>query len=83
MGLLDQLRETARSQHDAAGLPAWLVEDILALCAAPSLTEGRTELLGLLLRQVEEFDSYAGAGCFGDSVSAATIEGTLNRLRGH
>ncbi|MBJ6748593.1 GSU3529 family protein [Geomonas anaerohicana] len=81
MELLDKLAAAATSQHEA-GLPASLVEDILALCAVPVLAEGKADLLELLLQQVEDFDSYAGAGCFGDSVSAATIEGTVNRLRG-
>ncbi|QWV93317.1 hypothetical protein KP004_19465 [Geomonas oryzisoli] len=81
MDLSAQLAETARRQHDDAGLPAWLVEDILALCAAPGVCDVDEELIRRLLRQVEEFDSYAGVGCFGDSASAADIEATLTELR--
>ncbi|MBU5611801.1 GSU3529 family protein [Geomonas azotofigens] len=82
MELLEQLVATARRQHEEADLPAWLVEEIIALRAAPTPVQGRDDRLALLLRQVEDFDSYAGAGCFGDSVSAATIAATLDRIRG-
>ncbi|WP_224983961.1 GSU3529 family protein [Geomonas agri] len=82
MELLEQLVETAQRQHEEADLPDWIVEEIIALRAAPAPAHGRDDLLALLLLQLEDFDSYAGAGCFGDSVSAATIAATLDRIRG-
>ncbi|QXE90071.1 hypothetical protein KP001_16845 [Geomonas subterranea] len=81
MDFLDKLAETARRQHEEADLPEWLVEEIVALSASPVPGPAPTDLYRLLLQQVEDFDSYAGAGCFGDSVTAATIAATLDRLR--
>ncbi|QWV97349.1 hypothetical protein KP003_19460 [Geomonas nitrogeniifigens] len=81
MELLREIAETARRQHEEAGLPSWLVAQVDELASAPCAVKDPADL-ALLLRQLEEFDSYAGAGCFGDSVSAATIQATLHRLRG-
>jgi len=82
MGLLERLAEAAQRQHEEADLPEWLLADILEIAGAPECYLRREELIEMLLRQVEAFDSYAGAGCFGDSVSAASIEATLKELRG-
>ncbi|TGU74634.1 hypothetical protein E4633_04000 [Geomonas terrae] len=81
MELLDKLAETARRQHEEADLPASLLKEILEIASDPAL--GRDgKLVELLLEQIEAFDSYAGAGCFGDAVSATTIQATLDRMRG-
>ncbi|WP_136515268.1 GSU3529 family protein [Geomonas edaphica] len=81
MELLEKLAETARRQHEEADLPASLLKEILEIASHPA--SGRdVKLVELLLEQIEAFDSYAGAGCFGDSVSAATIQATLDRMRG-
>lgn len=82
MELLERLIETARRQHEEADLPGWIVEEITALRAASAPAHGRHDLFALLLLQLEDFDSYAGAGCFGGAVSAAAIAATLDRVRG-
>lgn len=82
MELLERLAEAAQRQHEEADLPEWLVAAILEITGAPECYLRKEELIEMLLHQVEAFDSYAGAGCFGDSVSAAGIEATLKALRG-
>lgn len=77
MDLFARLAQTAHRQHEEADLPAGLLEEILKIAGAPPVHAGKEELIELLIRQVEDFDSYAGAGCFGDSVSAGAIEATL------
>ncbi|WP_129125043.1 GSU3529 family protein [Geomonas oryzae] len=79
--MVERLAEAARRQHEEADLPASLLNEILEI--AKGQTPGcDVALIELLLEQVEAFDSYAGAGCFGDAVSAATIQATLDRVRG-
>lgn len=82
MNLLEKLAEAARRQSDEADLPSWLLADILEIAGNPSRHSGQDGLIEVLLHQVEDFDSYAGTGCFGSSVSAATIQATLKRISG-
>lgn len=81
MELMEKLAEAARRQHEEADLPISLLKEILEITGDPA-PNCSLELIELLLEQVEAFDSYAGAGCFGDAVSAATIQATLDRMRG-
>ncbi len=81
--MLEKIAEAARRQHEEADLPASLLEEILQISEGSGNVDCTIELPGLLLEQIEAFDSYAGAGCFGDAVSAAAIQATLSRLRGN
>lgn len=80
MTLLERLAETARRQYQENDLPEWLLAGILEITDRPEACSGHEERLRLLLQQVENFDGYAGVGCFGDTVSAAAIEATLKEL---
>lgn len=75
-----RLAQAAKRQHEEGDLPSRLLEEILEIACSPALHSGNTELVERLIRQVEDFDSYAGAGCFGDSVSAGTIEATVRLI---
>jgi len=75
-----RLVAAARRQSEEADLPYWLLADILRMAAAPERYCGKVDLIELLLSQVEDFDSYAGAGCFDSSVSAGTIQATLREI---
>lgn len=81
MELVEKLAEAALRQHEEGDLPVSLLKEILAVASDPS-PGCDVKLIELLLEQLEAFDSYAGAGCFGDAVSAATIQATLDRMRG-
>ncbi len=80
MELVEKLAEAAVRQHEEADLPVSLLKEILAVASDPP-SGCDVKLIELLLEQIEAFDSYAGAGCFGDAVSAATIQATLDRMR--
>ena len=82
MDLFAKLAAVAQRQNEEADLPSWLLADILEIAGTPERYAGKPGLIELLLRQVEEFDSYAGAGCFGNSVSAGTIQATLREIMG-
>lgn len=81
MELLERLAEAARRQYEENDLPEWLLAGILEIAGRPEEFGMKHEQIGLLLRQVESFDGYAGVGCFGDAVSAAGIEASLKALR--
>lgn len=76
------LSEVARRQHRDADLPEGLLAEILAIAAAPERHLEQVELVERLIREVEDFDSYAGVGCFGDSVSADSISATVRVITG-
>lgn len=80
MELFDTLAAAAKRQSGEADLPASLLADILEVAGSPGRHAAHPELIELLLEQVENFDSYAGAGCFGDAVSAGAIQATLRRI---
>lgn len=60
--------------------PAWLLKDMQAIIESPDRYSGNTELVSLLIRQAENYDPYAGAGCFDMSVGADAIAATLGRI---
>jgi len=80
MDLFRRLAAAATRQSEEADLPSSLLADIMEIAGAPERHAAHTELIELLIEQVENFDSYAGAGCFGDAVSAGTIQATLRRI---
>ena len=80
MDLFTRVVDAARRQSEEVDLPSWLLADILQIASDQERYAGRLDLIELLLRQIEGFDSYAGAGCFDDSVSAGTIQATLREI---
>lgn len=82
MDIFVALAETARRQHREADLPCGLLEQILSIADAPERHSEQVELVERLIREVEDFDSYAGVGCFGDSVSADSISATVRLITG-
>lgn len=80
MDLFNRLAAAATRQSDEADLPSFLLADILQIAGSPERYAGKSLLVELLISQVEEFDSYAGAGCFGGTVSAGTIKATVNEI---
>ena len=76
--LIERLLVTARNHED---LPGEIVDAVTALRDAPERLEGRDALLLTLLDQLNEYDPYAGVGCFGGGSSLEDIRQTLARLR--
>lgn len=72
----------AKRQSEEGDFPLWLLTDVLAIAGDARRFAGETDLVKLLVRQVAQFDTYAGAGCFDDSVSADTIATTIREIMG-
>jgi len=70
----------AERQSEEGDFPSWLLADIRRIASDPETYAGKVALIELLIRQVDDFDSYAGAGCFDTSVSAGTIQATLREI---
>jgi len=73
-----RLHAAIQQQQDE--LPEALTAELRAVVAAGS-TPDVAALVMELARQVEDYDPYAGAGCFGDACSVTTIAATLQRLK--
>lgn len=71
----------AAAIHQQTELPDQLAAELWEIVASADVYAGAIELVTELARQVEDYDPYAGVGCFGETCSAATIEGTLRRIR--
>ena len=80
MELFEELRATAVKQSEEAQFPLWLLTDVLEIANDPVSHAGQIHLVELLLTQIKDFDTYAGAGCFDSSVSAETIKGTIDQI---
>jgi hypothetical protein len=70
----------ARLQHEENDFPTYLLGEVEDLLVAGTLA-GRETLVEELTTQIENFDPYAGTGCFGESCSAATIAATLRKVK--
>lgn len=77
MELFDQLERAIRLQSEEGELPEFLVEPLLAIALHPETFRGEEPRVRQLLNQVENFDAYAGAGCFGDSYGPEDLLRTL------
>lgn len=73
-------RLAAAIQLQQDDLPEALAAELRFVAAAGSTPEVAA-LIMELARQVEDYDPYAGAGCFGDACSVTTIAATLQRLK--
>ncbi|MDD2365860.1 MAG: hypothetical protein PHN84_06815 [Desulfuromonadaceae bacterium] len=80
MDLFEELRATALRQHEEGELPKWLIKDIFTIADKPEQYFSKSPLVKLLANQIDNFDAYAGAGCFDVSVSAETIRATINKI---
>jgi len=80
MDLFKQLETTARQQNSDGELPDFLLEPLLAVAHSAEKFQDHLKTVELLLRQVENFDAYAGAGCFSDSYGPQDILRTLMQL---
>lgn len=77
----ERLLRIALLQHEANDFPAHLLCEVEGVFADAGALTGREALVEKLATQIENFDPYAGTGCFDDSCSAAAIAMTLKRLR--
>ena len=80
MTLFDDLKQAALLQHEQGDFPSWLLVDVLDVANNPDRYEGKEHLVEMLLRQVREYDPYAGSGCFDTSSGAEDIRRMLRQL---
>lgn len=80
MDLFEELRAAAIKRNEEGDFPDWLLAGVLEVANSPDLHGDQHELVELLLAQVREYDTYAGAGCFDASVTADTIARTLRLI---
>ncbi|MBJ6725797.1 hypothetical protein JFN93_13840 [Geomonas sp. Red875] len=81
-GVFSRLRDAALEQSLTGEFPSWLLADILAVADDPQRHAAQTDLVERLIAEIADYDPYAGAGCFGTSVSAAQIQATLREIVG-
>ncbi|MBV5340351.1 MAG: hypothetical protein J0665_12500 [Deltaproteobacteria bacterium] len=79
MSLIDELRCIATAQSLDAELPDALLSKILELSEDPAMM-GKESLVKTLITQLNNFDLYAGTGCFSDSCGVKEISDTLKLL---
>ncbi|GFO56483.1 hypothetical protein GMSM_34900 [Geomonas sp. Red276] len=79
--LFDELRAVALQQSEQGDFPSWLLPDVLAIADGREVYGDQTALIAELIAQIKDYDPYAGAGCFGESVGAGTIETTVRKIR--
>jgi len=80
MDLFEKLRAVALQQDLSGEFPTWLLAEVLMIADQPELHEGKVHLVEMLISQINDFDPYAGAGCFDTSVGAETIQATIRRI---
>jgi predicted DNA-binding protein (UPF0251 family) len=78
--IIDELKTVVSRLHEDGEFPVWLLKDMQAIAESPNRYSGSPELVALLVRQAENYDPYAGAGCFDTSVSADAIAATLKKI---
>ena len=78
--VFDGLKTAVSRLHEDGEFPVWLLKDMQAIAESPDRYSGSAELVALLVRQAENYDPYAGAGCFDMSVGADAIAATLKKI---
>ncbi len=76
--LISRVLIAARS-HDE--LPETVTAEIVGLALLPERLAGKGDLLQRLLDQLNDYDPYAGVGCFGNGTTLEEIRLTVARLK--
>lgn len=81
MKVFEELRSTAFRQSEENDFPLGLLTEILEIADNSDLYAHQCGMLELLLTQLQDFDPFAGVGCFDTSTSADTIRRTVNLIK--
>lgn len=81
MDTIRQLADIAIKAHNGADLPLEILAEINALIAEPSILTGKESHVKTLMTLIEEYDPYAGVGCFGGGSSLDEIRKALRALK--
>ena len=81
MDRLGELKSVALRQNLEGELPSWLLAEVLTIADDPERYGEADPLIEILIGQIRDYDPYAGAGCFSDSVGISMIEATLCQIK--
>lgn len=81
MDPFEELRTVAIRQNLVGDFPAWLLSDVLAIADDPEMYKDAISLVEDLTAQIEDYDPFAGTGCFDASVGIEQVQATIRRLK--
>lgn len=77
---LELLRKAVHALRREGEFPLWLLSKVDQVLEHPERHAGKAPLFERLVSELNDYDPYAGAGCFGGGTSAAAIQATLREL---
>lgn len=80
MDLFERLAEATRRQNLEGELPDFVVPLLLSVAQHPQRFAARQDLVGLLLQEVEDYETYSNVCCEKIGFSLEDIHRTLDRL---
>ncbi len=80
MNVFEELGFIALKQYEASEFPKWLMAEVIVIASDPEQYANKTDLVKTLITQIENYDPYAGAGCFDSSVGVETIGATIRQI---
>jgi len=83
MDPFEKLRIIAIRQNTTREFPSWLMEDVLNIADSPEKYWDSIHLVEKLIEQINEYDPFAGAGCFDTSVGIEAIQATIRKITLH
>lgn len=78
MNVAETLKRAARSCHEERDLPTDLYDKVCSLADVAETLD--PALLSTLMQQLEEYDPYAGVGCFCEGTTLSSLKETVSRL---
>lgn len=81
MDPFEELRTVAIRQNLVGDFPAWLLANVLAIADDPERYKDAISLVEDLTAQIEDYDPFAGTGCFNGSVGIEQIQATMRHLK--
>jgi hypothetical protein len=81
MDILSRLIEAAGKGHNDGDLPLEIVAEVQMLISQPAGLAGKEALIETLIVLIEDYDPYAGVGCFGSGSSLVDIRKALQALK--
>jgi len=80
MDLFKKLGSVALQENQSGEFPSWLLAEVLVIADHPDRYADKVHLIEVLIRQIGDFDPYAGAGCFNGSVGADAIRAVIGQI---
>lgn len=83
MDPFEELRIIAIRQNTSWDFPSWLMADVLSIADSPEKYGDTVLLVEKLIDQINEYDPFAGTGCFDTSVGIEAIQATIRKITLH